>query len=78
MLVLTTFDRNEWVYEALRVGASGFLLKAVRASQLTDTIFDDHQPGGRNRHQAWAVTSYTVTLSICTGSPASALTMLAA
>jgi DNA-binding NarL/FixJ family response regulator len=38
VLVLTTFDRNEWVYDALRAGASGFLLKDVRASQLTDAI----------------------------------------
>jgi DNA-binding NarL/FixJ family response regulator len=38
VLVLTTFDRNEWVYEALRAGASGFLLKDVRGTQLTDAI----------------------------------------
>jgi DNA-binding NarL/FixJ family response regulator len=38
VLVLTTFDRNEWVFEALRSGASGFLLKDVRASQLTEAI----------------------------------------
>lgn len=38
VLVLTTFDRDEWVFEALRSGASGFLLKDVRASQLTDAI----------------------------------------
>jgi len=38
VLVLTTFDRNEWVYEALKAGASGFLLKDVRAGQLTDAI----------------------------------------
>jgi DNA-binding NarL/FixJ family response regulator len=38
VLVLTTFDRNEWVYDALRAGASGFLLKDVRGSQLTDAI----------------------------------------
>ncbi len=38
VLVLTTFDRNEWVYEALRAGASGFLLKDVRAGQLTEAI----------------------------------------
>lgn len=38
VLVLTTFDRNDWVYDALRAGASGFLLKDVRASQLTDAI----------------------------------------
>ena len=38
VLVLTTFDRNEWVYDALRAGASGFLLKDVRASELTNAI----------------------------------------
>jgi DNA-binding NarL/FixJ family response regulator len=38
VLVLTTFDRNEWVYDALRAGASGFLLKDVRGKQLTDAI----------------------------------------
>jgi DNA-binding NarL/FixJ family response regulator len=38
LLILTTFDRDDWVYEALRAGASGFLLKDVRASQLTDAI----------------------------------------
>ncbi len=38
VLVLTTFDRNEWVYDALSAGASGFLLKDVRATQLTDAI----------------------------------------
>ena len=31
--MLTTFDRNEWVFEALRAGASGFLLKDVRADR---------------------------------------------
>ena len=38
VLVLTTFDRNEWVYDALRAGASGFLLKDVRSGQLTDAV----------------------------------------
>jgi DNA-binding NarL/FixJ family response regulator len=38
VVVLTTFDRDEWIYEALRAGASGFLLKDVRATQLTDAI----------------------------------------
>jgi DNA-binding NarL/FixJ family response regulator len=38
VLVLTTFDRNEYVYEAMRAGASGFLLKDVRRGQLTDAI----------------------------------------
>jgi DNA-binding NarL/FixJ family response regulator len=34
VIVLTTFDRNEYVYEALRAGASGFLLKDMPAQQL--------------------------------------------
>jgi DNA-binding NarL/FixJ family response regulator len=38
VLVLTTFDRDEYVYEALRSGASGFLLKDVRRGQLTEAI----------------------------------------
>jgi DNA-binding NarL/FixJ family response regulator len=38
VLVLTTFDRNEYVYGALRAGASGFLLKDVRRGQLAAAI----------------------------------------
>ncbi len=34
VLILTTFDLDEYVYDALRAGASGFLLKDVAASQL--------------------------------------------
>jgi DNA-binding NarL/FixJ family response regulator len=34
VLMLTTFDLNEYVYEALQAGASGFLLKDVPAEQL--------------------------------------------
>lgn len=34
VLVLTTFDLDEYVYEAMRAGASGFLLKSVPREQL--------------------------------------------
>jgi DNA-binding NarL/FixJ family response regulator len=34
VLMLTTFDLDEYVYDALRAGASGFLLKDAPASQL--------------------------------------------
>ncbi|MFP5370425.1 MAG: response regulator [Actinomycetes bacterium] len=38
VVVLTTFDIDEHVYEALRAGASGFLLKDVPADQLAHAI----------------------------------------
>ncbi len=38
ILVLTTFDEDEVVLEALRSGASGFLLKDTRPDQLLDAI----------------------------------------
>ncbi len=38
VLVLTTFDEDELVHEALRAGASGFLLKDTRPAQLLDAI----------------------------------------
>jgi DNA-binding NarL/FixJ family response regulator len=38
ILILTTFDLDEYVYDALRAGASGFLLKAVTAEQLFDAV----------------------------------------
>jgi len=38
VLVLTTFDLDEYVYQALRAGASGFLLKDASAGQLADGV----------------------------------------
>lgn len=38
VIVLTTFERDEYVFEALRVGASGFLLKDTPPAQLLDAI----------------------------------------
>ncbi len=38
VLVLTTFDLDEYVYDALRAGASGFLLKDVTAERLIDAV----------------------------------------
>jgi DNA-binding NarL/FixJ family response regulator len=38
VLILTTFDLDDYVYDALRAGASGFLLKDVTAEQLFDAV----------------------------------------
>ena len=38
ILILTTFDLDEYVYEALRAGASGFVLKDDPPEQLLDAI----------------------------------------
>ena len=37
-MILTTFDLDEYVYDALRAGASGFLLKDVTAERLFDAV----------------------------------------
>jgi DNA-binding NarL/FixJ family response regulator len=38
ILILTTFDLDDYVVDALRAGASGFLLKDVRPAQLVEAI----------------------------------------
>jgi DNA-binding NarL/FixJ family response regulator len=42
VLVLTTFDLDEYVHEALKAGASGFLLKDTPPEQLVDAIHIVH------------------------------------
>jgi DNA-binding NarL/FixJ family response regulator len=38
VIVLTTFDVDEYVFRSLRAGASGFLLKRTRAEELVDAV----------------------------------------
>jgi DNA-binding NarL/FixJ family response regulator len=38
VLILTTFDLDEYVYEAMKAGASGFLVKDVRPEQLAEAV----------------------------------------
>lgn len=42
VLMLTMFDLDEYVYEALRAGASGFLLKTTAPTELIRSIFACH------------------------------------
>ncbi len=43
IVMLTTFDEDEYVYEALRAGASGFLLKDAPAEDLVSAIRQVHR-----------------------------------
>lgn len=38
VIMLTTFDLDEYVYEAIRIGASGFLLKDATADSLVEAV----------------------------------------
>ncbi|MGW1988941.1 response regulator transcription factor [Embleya sp. NPDC001921] len=38
ILIMTTFENDEYVYEALRVGAHGFLLKRARPAEITGAV----------------------------------------
>ncbi len=38
VIILTTFERDEYVFEALRAGASGFLLKRVEPEHLIEAV----------------------------------------
>jgi DNA-binding NarL/FixJ family response regulator len=38
VVILTTFNRDDYLFAALRAGASGFLLKNCRAEQLVDAV----------------------------------------
>jgi len=38
VLMLTTYDLDQYVYDALRAGASGFLLKSMRGRELVDAV----------------------------------------
>jgi len=45
VLVLTTFDDDDYVFEALRHGAAGYLLKDIGAEELAEAILKVHAGG---------------------------------
>jgi len=40
VLVLTTYDGDEWVFDAIRAGAHGYLLKNIPREELVRAIYD--------------------------------------
>ena len=38
VIILTTFDDDEYIYDALRYGATGYLLKGVSVDRLTEAV----------------------------------------
>lgn len=45
VIIVTTFDPDEYVYEALRAGASGFVLKDISPEDLVDAVRVVHDGG---------------------------------
>ena len=43
IIILTTFDDDEYVFNALKYGASGYLLKGIQTKELIDAIRKVHQ-----------------------------------
>jgi len=50
IIILTTFDLDQYVYAALSAGASGFLLKDVTPEHLVSTVIRDGDVGAGSRH----------------------------
>ena len=45
IIILTTFDDDEYVYDAIKYGADGFLLKGISKHDLLSSIVTVHQEG---------------------------------
>ncbi|HEX4088678.1 MAG TPA: response regulator transcription factor [Trebonia sp.] len=69
IIILTTFDLDEYVYLALRAGASGFLLKDLPPEQLAQAVFSASQG---DTLLAPAITRRLIEHFTATGHPAAA------
>jgi DNA-binding NarL/FixJ family response regulator len=70
VLVLTTFDADEYVYQALQAGASGFLLKDTTPADLIAAV---HTVARGDALLSPAITRRLIDSYLRTGSPAAAL-----
>jgi len=48
ILILTIYSNNNYIFEALQVGASGYLLKSTGSDEVIHSIIDSH--GRRRAH----------------------------
>jgi DNA-binding NarL/FixJ family response regulator len=76
VLMLTTFDLDEYVYKALRAGASGFLLKDMAGDQIVEAV--RRAAAGADNVLAPAVVGRLVERFTRTGPPAASPETLAA
>ncbi len=51
VIILTTFDEDEYIFQALRFGASGYLLKDARPAKIVEAIRDVHSGGAMMQPQ---------------------------
>lgn len=59
ILMLTTFDDNDLIFNSLRAGASGYLLKTATAKELLNAIADLHAGGSpMSSHTARKLVAY--------------------
>ena len=68
VVILTTFDRDDYLFDALRAGASGFLLKNAEPEQLVDAV---RSVAGGHALLAPEVTTRVIAAMVGQGGPAS-------
>lgn len=71
VVILTTFDRDDYLFDALHAGASGFLLKNAEPEQLVDAV---RSVAGGNALLAPEVTTRVIAAMVASASASSAAT----
>lgn len=75
VVILTTFDRDDYLFDALRAGASGFLLKNAEPEQLVDAV---RSVAGGHALLAPEVTTRVIAAMVAQGGPSTSTSANAA
>ncbi|MFW5472925.1 response regulator [Knoellia sp. CPCC 206450] len=75
VVILTTFDRDDYLFDALRAGASGFLLKNAEPEQLVDAV---RSVAGGHALLAPEVTTRVIAAMVAQGGPSTSTSATAA